>query len=278
MMATTSTHHDQSTKDDWMSNDAFWDDKAVFDENEWKIILVDFGFSKVLTPAECGIQNNRRRLSVRALVQRGIEKQASELIERKDESIHDPIGSIRASMKKRNSIFKSNNSFERTPIRAMSALGTRDYAAPEVTNSRTKSDGDTALTEFVADYGLISDAYSIGCTIRVMLTGVPAKEKNEMAFMSSQGGALSAIFSCCSTDRGMRKRRYKWLDETPKPARDLVLKLTSPVYAKRLSVPLAREELWIRGGMTADDPVVALPAGDIPAGIDDPIEFLTCAA
>jgi len=277
-MATTSTHHDQSTKVDWMSNDAFWDDKAVFDENEWTIILVDFGFSKALTPAECGIQNNRRLLSVRALVQRGIEKQASELIDRKDESIHDLIGTSRALMKKRSSIiFKSKNSFERTPIRAMSALGTRDYAAPEVTNSRQKSDGDTALTDFVADYGLISDAYSIGCTIRVMLTGVPAKEKNEMTFMSSQGGALSAIFSCCSTDRGKRKRRYKWLDETPKPARELVLKLMNPVYADRLSVPLAREELWIRGGMTADDPVVALPTGDIPAGIDDPIVFLTCA-
>ena len=271
---TTSTHHDQSTKVDWMSNDAFWDDKAVFEENEWTIVLVDFGFSKALTPAECGIQNNRRRLSVRALVQRGIEKQASELID----SNHDSIGRSRASAKKQRSIiFKSNKSFERTPIRAMSALGTRDYAAPEVMNSRQKSDGDNALTDFVADYGLISDAYSIGCTIRVMLTGVPAKEKSEMAFMSSQGGALSAIFSCCSTDRGKRKRRYKWLDETPKPARDLVLKLMNPVYADRLSVPLAREELWIRGGMTADDPVVALPTGDIPAGIDDPIVFLTCA-
>ena len=46
MMATTSTHHDQSTKVDWMS---FLDDKAVFDENEWKIIFVNFGFSKALT-------------------------------------------------------------------------------------------------------------------------------------------------------------------------------------------------------------------------------------
>jgi serine/threonine protein kinase len=181
-------------------------------------------------------------------------------------------------MKKRNSIFKSNNSFERTPIRAMSALGTRDYAAPEVTNSHPKSDGDTSLMEFIADCGLISNGYSIGCAIWVMLTSVPAKEKNKMAFMSSQGGAILAIFSCCSTDRGKRKRRYKWLDKMPKPARKLVLKLTSPVYAKHLSVPLACKELWIRGGMTADDPVVALPTGNIPTGIEDPIKFLTCTA
>jgi serine/threonine protein kinase len=271
---TTSTHHDHSTKDDWMSNDAFWDDKAVFDETEWMIILVDFGFAKALTPDECGIQNSSERLSVRTLVHRGIEKQASELIERKDDSIHDAVKNSR-----RNSIIlKSKHSFERKPIRAMSALGTRDYAAPEVTKSRQKSDGDTALTEYVADYGLISDAYSIGCTIRVMLTGVPAKEKNEVAFMSSQGGGLLAIlFSCCSMGREKRKRRYKWLDETPKPARELVLKLMNPLYADRLSVPLAREELWIRGGVNADDPVVTLPTGDIPAGIDDPIVFLKCA-
>ena len=85
MMATTSTHHDQSTKVDWMS---FLDDKAVFNENKWKIIFVNFGFSKALTPAECGIQSNRRCLLVKALAQRGIEKQASELIERKEGREH----------------------------------------------------------------------------------------------------------------------------------------------------------------------------------------------
>jgi serine/threonine protein kinase len=281
-MATTSTHHDKSKKDDWMSYDSYWDDNAVFNENEWQIVLVDFGFAKALRPDECGTQNSGRRTSIRTLVQRGIEKQASQILERKDSNIptsatdNTPM-KTGVSRKASRSISRRASSFQRTPIRAMSALGTRDFAAPEVTNARSKSDGDTALAENVSDYGLISDAYSIGITIRVVLTGVPAYEANEMAFMSSQDGVLSAIFSCCSTKGRKRKRRYKWLDEAPKSARELVLKMTNTVYADRLSVPMAREELWIKGGMTVDDPVVTLPTGDFTAMIDDPIKFLKCA-
>ena len=43
----------ETNKDDWMSNDKFWDDKAVFNDKEWKVVLVDFGFARALTPAEC---------------------------------------------------------------------------------------------------------------------------------------------------------------------------------------------------------------------------------
>jgi hypothetical protein len=46
--------------------------------------------------------------------------------------------------------------------------------------------------------------------------------------------------------------------------------------ADRLTLPLAREEVWIKGGMSSDDPIVTLPVGDIPAGVNDPIEFLQC--
>ena len=40
--------HDPSVRDDWMANDDFWEDNAVFDE--WKVVLVDFGFAKVSRP------------------------------------------------------------------------------------------------------------------------------------------------------------------------------------------------------------------------------------
>ena len=120
-------------------------------------------------------------------------------------------------------------SFQRVPIRAMSALGSRAYAAPEVKQARRKSEDDHALAENVADYGLIADAFSVGCTIKVLLTGVPA-DKNEMEFIGGQDNVLlnilSALFSCGSKGGGgKRKRRYKFLDEVPKPARLLVKKL-----------------------------------------------------
>ena len=130
----------------------------------------------------------------------------------------------------------------------------------------------------MSDYGLISDAYSVGCTIKVLLTGIPA-DQNEMEFMSAQDNVLLSVLSlCCGKSNGdKRKKRYKWLDETPKPARELVRKLMKSTYAERLTVPLARDELWIRGGMSSDDPVVVLPTGDIQAGNDDPIVCLKCA-
>lgn len=70
-----SSMHVQSSKDDWMSNDAFWDDKAVSHLEEckaWKIILVDFGFAKALTPDECMQKGssglNKKTQSIRNLV------------------------------------------------------------------------------------------------------------------------------------------------------------------------------------------------------------------
>jgi serine/threonine protein kinase len=282
--------------------------------------LIDFGFARALTPAECGVQNNnQRRPSISDLIQRGITNEQTRrqssldivegdgaVEETDDAAFNDFLSKLRrkssskemvnvattanddssSSRRRRSSLFgrKRLNSIEKKPIRAMSALGTLDYAAPEVKNSRDKCKGDVALTDLVADYGLIADAYSVGCTIRELLTGVPAKEaKNEMDFMSSHQNSIDlvALFSCCTTSnnnssnkRKKRKRRYKWLDETPKLARELVLKMMNTKIADRLTVPSAREELWIKGGMSSDDPIVTLPVGDVSAGINDPIDFL----
>ena len=285
--------HNQ-TKEDWMANDALWDDRAVFDEKEWTVVLVDFGFAKALTPAECKQKGNNNRSSVRNLVQLGIEKQESQQTlgkltsdissERSNsERPSSERSSSRLPVRKKSSSslgMRKNDSFQRIPIRAMSALGTRAFAAPEVTNVRRKSDDDEALTENVSDYGLIADAFSIGATIKVILTGVPADQK-EMEFMSSKNNillnVLSAIFGCGKSDSG-RKKRYKFLDETPKPARALVGKLMKPKYSDRLTVPLARDEPWIKGGVGENDPVVVLPTGDVPAENNDPIKCLVCAS
>ena len=62
----------------------------------------------------------------------------------------------------------------RTKIRAMSALGTKAYAAPEIKNDlRNKTEDDmemsrAALTECVADYGMIADAVSLLFCVRWM--------------------------------------------------------------------------------------------------------------
>ena len=65
----------------------------------------------------------------------------------------------------------------RMNFRSMSALGTKAYAAPEIRRQlRRKNEADfekanAAMTECVADYGMIVDAYSVGWTLRVAMTG-----------------------------------------------------------------------------------------------------------
>ena len=71
------------------------------------------------------------------------------------------------------------SSTARKNVRSMSALGTKAYAAPEIRKQlRNKTTADfekanAAMTECVADYGMIVDAYSVGWTLRVAMTGVP---------------------------------------------------------------------------------------------------------
>ena len=237
----------------------------------------------IVSPAEIGLGGASKYSSVRNLVQRGIDKQASQHeLQKPDSGSSSQPSSTPHKMGPRAKLDRTGSVFQRTPIRAMSALGTRAFAAPEVTKARKKSDDDAALTDDVSDYGLIADAYSIGCTIRVLLTGVPP-DQNEMEFISGQNNILldmiSAIFSCGKKTKGgngkhQRKKRYKFMDESPKPARELVRRLTKPVYSKRLTVTSARNEPWIKGGVSADNPVVKLPTGDIPTGNDDPIVSL----
>ncbi len=265
MMKTDHSLIQKQTKEDWMTNDALWDDKTVF-TNEWKLVLVDFGFARALTRKEVGLERgSSRQASVRCLVQRTFEEKGDTMTIAKV----NPLKAKARSVRKLSSLH-----------RAMSAIGTRNFAAPEVQRVRDKSDGETALAEYVADYGLVSDAYSVGATIKMILTGVPAGE-NEMAFISANdsaiGNILGAICGCGKKSDGKRRKRYKFLDETPKPARELVGKLLKVREEERLTVPLAREEPWIKGGTDNDDPVIELPAGDITAGNDDPIVCLKCA-
>ena len=289
-----STQHKQTTAD-WLAKDELWDDNATFDEEEFKVVLVDFGFAKALTPKEIGLdKSSKKGFSVRNLVDRGIQRQASQHISKDASSRNDFDHSNRSESKRistrslsksvsstrlSQSPLKTTESIERRPMRAMSALGSRAFAAPEVKKVRKKSDGENAGTEMVSDYGLIADAFSIGATVRVLLTGVPA-DASEMDFISSQDNLLINVarflFSCGKGD-GKRRKRFKFLNEVPKQARGLVTKLIKPNYAERISVPLAREEDWIKGGMNADDPIVTLPVGDVPAGNDDPIKCLKCA-
>ncbi len=65
------------TKEDWLDDELFWDDKATFNENEWKVVLVDFGFAKALKPRDVGRRESVRQIFERQASQVGLNRQES---------------------------------------------------------------------------------------------------------------------------------------------------------------------------------------------------------
>jgi serine/threonine protein kinase len=179
---------------------------------------------------------------------------------------------------------RDRQSTTRSKFRSMSALGTKAYAAPEIKNqlrNKTSDDIDRsleALTECVADYGMIVDAYSVGWTLRVILTGIPpnvtisqymhkVKAKEEMI----QTGCL------CFKSKPPASPAIKVRDasEIPRDATLLITMLTKTKPEERMTVREAQGHPYIRGGPGED--IFSLPAGDIPSKCGDPVVPLKCA-
>lgn len=180
----------------------------------------------------------------------------------------------------------------RAKMRSMSALGTKAYAAPEIKHKlRNKTPADkektnAALTECVADYGMIVDAYSVGWTIRVILTGVPPNatisqymKKNESV---DEPEEIEEVGCCCfggktSSQPRVTKPSYRVrdTDEMPMGATLFISALTKPNPEDRLSIREAQSHPWIRGDET--EVPYEVVQGDIPSHHGDPVIPLKCA-
>jgi serine/threonine protein kinase len=180
-------------------------------------------------------------------------------------------------------------------VRSMSALGTKAYAAPEIKHKlRNKTSADiekknAALTECVADYGMIVDAYSVGWTLRVILTGVPpnttisqfmrrqvAKEPSEELDEVSCccfGGAVSAP----PEPPKQEKIRVRDMDEMPREATLFIASLTKSNPEERISIREAQLHPWIRGDESSGEPPYEVTQGDFPSHHGDPVVPLKCA-
>jgi serine/threonine protein kinase len=178
----------------------------------------------------------------------------------------------------------------RTKMRSMSALGTKAYAAPEIKKKLRKKTADdhgkpnAALTECVADYGMIVDAYSVGWTMRVIITGVPPnctisqyvrkiQEEEEREANESSG----SLFCCCSGPPEEKKKiKIRDAHDIPKDATTLITQLTKPDPEERMTVREAQTHPWIMGG-SHGEPHWDFPKGDIPSQHGDPVIPLECA-
>lgn len=175
-------------------------------------------------------------------------------------------------------------------VRSMSALGTKAYAAPEIRRKlRQKTEEDygkenAAMTECVADYGMIVDAYSVGWTLRVAMTGVPPnftiedymRERDNVVLEGDElDGDDIPDFCCCLKKVIPPDIRVRDPAKLPRDATVLIRQMTEKQPEDRMTVREAQNQPWIAGG-EGEEPYV-VPQGDIPSRHGDPVIPLTCA-
>jgi serine/threonine protein kinase len=182
----------------------------------------------------------------------------------------------------------SRMSTTRQHVRSMSALGTKAYAAPEIRRQlRQKNEEDiekenAAMTECVADYGMIVDAYSVGWTLRVAITGVPPNftisqylmERDNVIMEGAESVAPEAC--CCFNPPPESPVRIRDPSMIPPDAAVIISHMTEKQPEKRMTVREAQNHPYIAGG-PGETPYVP-PQGDYPSSHGDPVVPLNCAA
>jgi serine/threonine protein kinase len=239
--------------------DEIWDDDSE-DKNldmvallkKWHVTLVDFGFARALTPND--MKKNR--------TPNDMKKNAP------DKSLGAGMDSSTGS----NSMSRSiSRSISRKFTRKMSAIGNRMYAAPEITKGIERNpdlsghpgaistdshhmtvDVTETLSDHVSFYGLLVDAYSIGNTIKYMMTGIPPDEDvNQVIFAQNHPIAKFGRFlgkkmgKKNATDKKVRKVTYRSIANIPPEVFRLIKGCTEFDTQKRTSVRMARLYPWI---------------------------------
>ena len=209
----------------------------------WHLTLLDFGFARALSSSDIEVEANKNRLSVT------------------DHLISETVAAIKSKSKnssqyKRYSAEDPGN-MSRHIVRSLSALGNRGYAAPEVKHARKKDSADqkscdltvnATLAPFVSDYGLVADAFSVGSTIRFILTGVSPFESVEEVIASHNNPVNKAArwIRGKLKKKGVKpKKRYRSSADIPVEAVRLVKGLTQPNASKRTTVRDARLDPYV---------------------------------
>ena len=195
-----------------------------------------------------------------------------------------------------------STSISHAKIRRLSAVGNRNYAAPEIlkgirdfpkkllgmsmSRSSRKLNDDTSrqkemheqpLGDAISDYGMTVDAYSVGATIRFMVTGVPP-DISVNDFMANKNSAVNILGRKFKKTFGkdkdkIRKKRYKYTRQLPQEASRLVLGLTHWKETSRTTVRSARGYEWIQSSYTMKSEQNHPSSNDQGCKLD----FLTCA-
>jgi len=263
-----------SDEDTW-SDDLDGNDAAQ--KMKWNIKLIDFGFARALRPDDIEDENNYTLktkkedtigflfgtvdnqlddASMRGSSYSGVTTKNKKKGNKKTDNDNNPIDLSH----------HSQASISKIPVRALSAVGNRMYAAPEITNgvrifkkrgagkNKNNQGGNQQepLTECVSDYGMIVDAFSTGATIRYMCLGIPPqtsvedfwREKNSLLRVVGRK-VKKAITKKDTGTTKKRKKKYRADNDLPTEAVRLILGMTHWNAKKRTSVRSARSYDWI---------------------------------
>lgn len=137
------------------------------------------------------------------------------------------------------------------------------------------------LTRFVSF--LPRDAYSVGWTLRVAITGVPPNftlseymKERESVILDDEDDAVAPP-GCCCFFPGSVPPAVKVRDPSkiPREATLLITSMTEKKPEDRMTVREAQLHPYIAGG--AGEEPYNLPQGDYPSNHGDPVVPLTCA-
>ena len=167
------------------------------------------------------------------------------------------------------------------------AVGTRDYAAPEIlsglrnvidimNSSLRRSKCCTgrqllkrSLTACASTYGMVADAFSVGATIRHMVTGVPAGSDVE-AFIASKNHPISkmarSLKKRLKTSNRKRAKKYRTISDLPGDVRNLIRGLTHQDPMRRATVRSVTQHNWIKTSTTTP----------LDMGQGGPLAYLDC--
>jgi len=239
-------------------DDACWSDGIDGDEAaksmRWNIKLLDFGFARPLRPDD--ILNKESLLQKKKEPRNEFFDKSTVGNKLDDRSLHQSgfgLDLSRSAGGTKQELDLSN-SISRYKIMDLSAVGNRNFAAPEIMKGihvfkRNKdTEGYDPLTRHVSDYGMIVDAFSTGATIRYICTGIPPQTSFE-EFIAAKTSCEKVL--CRKIKAAMKKtdtkpmKRYRSNDDLPAEAVRLILGLTHWNEKKRTTVRSARAYEWI---------------------------------
>ncbi|KAL7533153.1 hypothetical protein ACHAWF_004361 [Thalassiosira exigua] len=269
-----------------MNDDLWWEDELDADgklsgmANQCRITLVDFGFARALNPKDIKSDMGLKKVldeSDRSPSPDGPEMEQALPVEMSNlanpcvdnalvDSSLSPPESRGRSRTRNTEVF--DNSVSHVRIRDLSALGTRNYAAPEILSGIRRiadvlSSPQDSLNESrrqrllkkktlgacVSSYGMVADAFSVGATIRHALTGVPPSVDVEEFIQSKNRPVkklLKSIKKSVTKGKGKRAKRYRSSADLPPEVNDLIRVLTHYDSQVRATVRSVTRHPWIK--------------------------------